>query len=195
MNAPLATLEDKTLIRLTLAGHAECFGVLMDRHLGAVKKRISAMVRNPADADDLSQEVSLKVWRHLAQYRSEASFRTWMTRVAINETFQSLRREKRRPVCLSISDFNGLAASGESPHQSLARAEVTQVVRRAVAGLDRKHRQVLILRDLEELSARDTAQFIQSTIPAVKSRLFRARLKLSTALQQSRFQTLASAET
>ena len=96
MNAPLATLEDKTLIRLTLAGHAECFGVLMDRHLGAVKKRISAMVRNPADADDLSQEVSLKVWRHLAQYRSEASFRTWMTRVAINETFQSLRREKRR---------------------------------------------------------------------------------------------------
>jgi len=193
MNSPLATLEDATLIRLTLAGQAECFAVLMDRHLGAVRKRIGAMVRNPADVDDLSQEVSLKVWRNLAQYRSEASFRTWMTRVAINETLQSHRREKRRPVCQSISDLNGLAASGESPHQALARAEGIQVVRRAVAGLARKHRQVLILRDLEQLNARDTAQSIQSSIPAVKSRLFRARLKLSEALQRSRFPRLGRA--
>jgi len=186
MSPPLATFGDNTLIKLTLAGQAECFTVLIDRHLVAVKKRIYSMVRNVTDADDILQEVLLKVWRHLATFRSESSFRTWMTQVAINEARQLYRRERSKSLCQPLRDLDAFASSGESPHQTLARAEVTQAVRSAIVGLPAKYREVLILCDLEQLSTRETAQWLKASIPATKTRLFRAPLMLLAALQSSR---------
>jgi RNA polymerase sigma-70 factor (ECF subfamily) len=186
MALPLATFEDSALIKMALAGQTECFTVLTNRHLPAVRRRIGSIVPNTTDADDLLQEVLLKVWIHLSTFRSESSFRTWMTRVAINEALQSFRRERCRPLCQSVRDLDALASHGESPHQSLSRVEVTRAIRSAVAGLPAKYSQVLILRDLEELSVRETAQCLQSSVPAVKTRLFRARLMLLTALQRTR---------
>src|SRR5580704_3070573 len=158
MTRPLARFEDSTLIKLALEGQTECFAVLMDRHLIAIRKRIASMVGNSTDAEDLLQEVLLKVWRHLSTFRSESSFRTWMTRVAINEALQSYRRERCRPLCQTAGDLAALASHGESPYQSLARTEATEAIRSAVARLPAKYRQILILRDLEELSVRETAK-------------------------------------
>jgi RNA polymerase sigma factor (sigma-70 family) len=93
MTPTLATFEDRTLMQRTLAGQSDCFAALIDRHLAAVKRRIGSMVQNPADREDLLQEVLLKVWLHLSAFRAESSFRTWITRVAINEAMQSYRRE------------------------------------------------------------------------------------------------------
>src|SRR5258706_4405970 len=186
MNPRLATFEDSTLIKLALAGQAECFTVLMDRHLVAVRKRIVSIVPNASDADDLVQEVLLKVWRHLSTFRAQSSFRTWLTRVAMNEALQSYRREQRRPFFRAPGDLDALASPAESPHQALARVEATRTVRGALARLPEKYRQVLILRDLEQLTARETARSIQSSIQAVKTRLFRARLMLFAALQRSK---------
>ena len=183
MTASIATFEDSTLIKLALAGQAECFSVLMDRHLGTVKRRIESMAPNATDLDDILQEVLLKVWRHLATFRSECSFRTWMTRVAMNEVLQSYRRKRRNPLCQALGDLDAFASRVESPHQSFARREATKTVRSAVAGLPAKYRQVLILRDIEQLTAGETAESLQSTIPAVKTRLFRARHMLSEALK------------
>jgi len=191
MAPPVATFEDSTLIKLALEGQAECFTVLVDRHLVAVRRRIRSMVRNAGDADDLLQEVLLKVWRRLSTFRSESSFRTWMTRVAMNEVFQLYRRQERGRLCQSFGDFDALPSHGESPLQTLARVEVTQVVRSAVAGLPAKYSQVLILRDLEQLSARETAQCFKSSILAVKTRLFRGRLMLLATLHQSGNRELA----
>jgi RNA polymerase sigma-70 factor (ECF subfamily) len=190
---PLATFADSTLIKLALTGQTECFAVLIDRHKSAVRRRIASMVRNQADADDLLQEALLKVWHHLPTFRSESSFRTWMTRVAINEVLQAYRREKRRPICLSPGDLDALASHNESPYQSVARLQMTRAVRRAVERLPAKYSKVLILRELEQLSTQQTAQCLQSNIPTVKSRLFRARLKLLAALQRSGVRGLASA--
>ncbi len=189
-----ATFEDSALIKLALAGQAECFTALMDRHLFAIRRRISSMVQNPADAEDVLQEVSLKVWRRLSTFRSESSFRTWMTRVAINEALQLFRQEQRRPLCQALENLESVASTDESPYQSFSRFETTRAVRRAVAELPAKHRDVLILRDLRELSARETAQSLESTVPAVKTRLFRARLMLLAAVQRSRLRGLVSAE-
>jgi len=193
MTPPLATLEDSTLIKLALAGQAECFSVLMDRHSAAVRRRIGSMVRNATDVEDLLQEVLLKVWRHLSTFRSESSFRTWIIRVAVNEVLQSYRREQRWRWSQTFGDLDVLASPYESPHQSLARAEATQAVRNAVGGLPAKYRQVLILRDLEQLSVRETAQWLRSSIPAVKTRLFRARHMLLAALCRSRVLGLGGA--
>lgn len=192
MTPPLTTFEDSALIKLALKGQEDCFTILMDRHLGTLRRRIGSMVKNPSDTDDLLQEVSLKVWRHLSTFRSESSFRTWITRVAINEVLQSYRRQRRSPVFQPLTDLEAAASAGESPHQSLARADVTRTVRNAVVGLPRKYSQVLILRDLEEVSTREAAQRLQSSIPAVKTRLLRGRLKLLAALQRSRIRELSS---
>ena len=194
MSPSLAAFEDSALIKLAQAGQTECFRVLIDRHLVAVKRRIGAMVRNTTDVDDLFQEVLFKVWRHLSTFRSESSFRTWMTRVAINEALQFYRRERCRPTCQPIGGLDAFVSQSESPHQSFARVQATQAVRNAVVILPDKYRQVLILRDLEQLSARETAQRLQSSIPAVKTRLFRARLMLLAAIERSRIRGLASAE-
>jgi RNA polymerase sigma factor (sigma-70 family) len=186
MNPLLATYEDSTLISLTLRAHNDCFAALMDRHSVAVKRRIASLVRNPADTDDLFQEVALKVWLHLSTFRSESSFRTWVTRVATNEALQSYRRQQRRPLCRPLGDHDVIASPAEPADTSLARDEAVKAVRVAIAGLPEKYRQVIILRDLEQHSTWETAQSLHSSIEAVKARLFRARLMLLAALQRSK---------
>ncbi len=185
MTTSLASFEDSVLIELALAGQSECFTVLMGRHLAAVKRCIGSMVRSASDAEDLVQEVALKVWRHLSTFRSESSFRTWLTRVAINEALQSYRRERSKPLCQTLGDLDALASHAESPHQSYVRLEMVQALHGAVAELPVKYRQVLTLRDLEELSEQETALRLQSSIPTVKSRLFRARQMLLATLRRS----------
>jgi RNA polymerase sigma-70 factor (ECF subfamily) len=190
--APFATFEDSTLIKLALAGQAESFTVLTNRHLPAVRRSVGSIVPNITDADDVIQEVLLKVWRHLSTFRLESTFRTWMTRVAVNEALQSYRRERRRSVCQALDDFETFASPIESPLLSLTRAETTQVVRNAVRELPAKYRLVLTLRDLEQLSLRETARMVQSSVPAVKTRLFRGRLMLRAAIQRFTDPTLGS---
>jgi len=192
MTQPRTPLDDNALIKMALAGETECFSVLMDRHLGALKRCIGSMVRNGTDADDLVQDALMKVWCRLSTFRSEASFRTWMTRVAINEVLQSYRRDGRRPMCQILGDLDELPSSDESPHRQFIRIEATKVVRKALAGLPKRFREVLILRDLEQLSTEETAQSLRATVPAVKTRLFRARLMLSAALQGSRVRGVPS---
>ena len=190
---PLTMREDSSLIKLALEGEPECFSALMDRHLAAIKKLIRSMVSNQADSEDLVQDVVFKVWRRLSTFRSESSFRTWMTRVAINEVLQSYRQRQRLPIYQADADLTTIASAADSPQRSFARTEDIQTVRRAVMELPSIYRRVLVLRDLEELSVRETAQRTRSTVPTVKTRLFRARRLLSVALQGRNNRELASA--
>jgi len=187
MTSPIATFEDSALIKLALAGQNECFVVLTNRYLPIVRRRIASIVRNTADVDDLLQEVLLKVWRHLSTFRSQSSFRTWITRVAINEALQSHRRQQRRPICQGFADFDTFASPNESVLQSLTRTEAALGLRKAVFELPARYRQVVILREFEQLSAEEAAEKLQSSVPAVKTRLFRGRLMLLAALQRRRY--------
>ena len=182
----LGTLDDGTLIKLALGGQVECFGLLMDRHLAAARGRIRGMARSVPDADDIMQEVQLKVWKCLGSFRSESSFRTWMTQVAINETLQFYRRSKHQSHGHDPSELASLPSANDSPFHTYARKEMAHRVRTAVEELPVKYRQVLILRDFQEHSLRETARELQVTLPAVKTRLFRARAALSKALLMPR---------
>jgi RNA polymerase sigma-70 factor, ECF subfamily len=179
---PAATPDDSALIDLVLTGHTECFGVLMDRHLALVRGRIRGMTRSVSDADDIMQEVQLKIWSRLRSYRSEASFRTWMTRVAINEALQFYRKANRVPLVHARIELAELTSPSESPLQACVRAQLTERLKAAVERLPAKHKQVVVLHNLQELSLQETAQKLQATTPAVKTRLFRAKAALSTAL-------------
>jgi RNA polymerase sigma-70 factor (ECF subfamily) len=183
MTPLLTTFEDSVLIEMALDGRADCFAILMERHLASVKRCIVSMVRDRADVDDLVQEVLLKVWRHLSTFRLEASFRTWMTRVAVNEVLQLYRRQKHSRVCQAFGDLDAFASSSESPYHSTVRAETAKTLRGAVARLPSSYRQALILRDMEQLTTSETAVSLRTTVPAVKTRLFRARYLLAASLK------------
>ena len=176
-------LDDNTLIAMIVAGETGCFAILIDRHLGALKKCIGAMIRNGTDRDDLIQDVLLRIWSRLSTFRSESSFRTWMTRVAVNEVLQRHRREKRNPLAQVGAELHRIASGDESPHRSFMRLEATAAVHNAIARIPRKYREVLILRDLEQLTTEEAAHRLREPIPTVKTRLFRARLMLSASLR------------
>jgi RNA polymerase sigma-70 factor, ECF subfamily len=184
MKPNTAQLEDSALIERTLAGQTACFNVLIDRHQAAVRKRIRSMTRSAGDEDDLVQQVLFKAWRHLASFRSEAQFRTWITQIATNEVRQLYRRQSHSPLCPALTNLDTFASKLESPQQSLERSETVETVRRAIAHLPSIYRQILVLRDLRQLSEADTAHWLRASVPMVKSRLFRARQMLLAALQR-----------
>lgn len=180
------------LIQGAIAGSTDCFSRLMDRHMPAVKRHLRFKISNDADLEDVLQEVLLKVWLHLGQFRSESSVRTWMTRVAINEARQSYRRSKRMPFCQPLDDSRDITSTSELPDQRLIRAEAAADLHRAVSQLPEKYRDVVIFRNLREISIKETAEVLQTTSAATKTRLFRALLMLSTKVQRSETRELPS---
>jgi RNA polymerase sigma-70 factor (ECF subfamily) len=176
------TLKDNNLVELALAGQTECFSVLMNRHAAAVKKYLSPLVRNRWDLDDIVQDTFMKAWVRLSTFRFEASFRTWLMSVALNEALTLYRRRKYRLSCPVIINLEAVPSKCESPHQSFARMEARSKLRIAIQKLPRKYRDVLVLRDLEQFTIRETAKRMNASIPLVKTRLSRARHMLTAAL-------------
>lgn len=185
VDAALLSVDDKALIEMTQAGHNACFEALMHRHLGAVQKRVGSMISNKAEAEDVLQEVQLKSWKHLSSFRCGSSFRTWITRIAINEALQSIRRAKTRHE-LDAVDLDRLAASTDSPERLYARQEMAGTVRSAIGRLPKTFRQILVLRELKELNVKETARELNANPLLVKTRLFRARIVLTKVLRQQR---------
>lgn len=180
----LALFSDHDLIRLTLEGETDCFTALMDRHLSAVRRCIGFMLHGNGATEDLTQEVALKAWRFLSAFRAESSFRTWLTRVAINEVRQFRRRELRASSLQEPSNPNVLASRDESPYEHFARIQKRKAVRALVNSLPATYREVVMLREFEGLSMLEIAERLRCTVPTVKSRLFRGRLMLLAGLQK-----------
>ena len=184
MTDPIARFDDRTLIKLAVAGQAECFSVLMNRHGTAVKRYIEKIVKNRSDVEDIVQDTFLKAWLSLSTFRFESNFRTWVTRVAINEVLALYRRQRCRPFCPEPANFDTFRSSCGSPDEALARSEARRTVRSAIAELPEKYREILILCELEQLSMDEAARQLKSSISLVKTRLFRARHMLSAAVNK-----------
>jgi RNA polymerase sigma factor (sigma-70 family) len=184
MISPCASLPDEVLIEMAVAGRSDCFSVLIDRHLTAVRRHLRAMVPNEPDQEDVMQEVLLKVWRHLADFRLECNLRTWMIKIAINETRQWHRRRTSRQVFQPLDDSGAIASMEDSPEKRLLRNEAGRAVESGLAALPAKYRDVLVLRYLQENTGEQTARFLGMTVPAMKTRTFRARRLLATKLRQ-----------
>jgi RNA polymerase sigma factor (sigma-70 family) len=180
----LKSLADKLLVELTLAGRQERFGALMDRHLDYARRCIVGLVPNTFDADDVTQEVQLKVWMNLSSFRFDASFRTWMVRIAINESLQ-WHRNARRLRQWDSAELDGLTTSTESAFQTYAREEAANAVRSAIHKLPSKFRQIVVLRDVVGLTTKEAAESLQSSPQFIKTRLFRGRRMLAKTLRQS----------
>lgn len=178
------TVDDKTLIEMIIAGQTESFSVLMDRYATAARRSISLIVKRTPDVDDILQNTLMKAWVNLSSFRFEASFRSWLIRVAMNEALAYHRYSRCRPSCPDRGNLDEFACKRDSPEQLLQHSEAIRTVQLAIAGLPSKYREIVKLCEIQQLTAIETARQLNSSLALVKTRRFRARHMLSAALKR-----------
>jgi len=180
------TAIDHELILRTAKGETAAFRLLVDRHAPAVLRYARALTESREDAEDIMQETFLAALRSAGRFRGEASVKTWLFVIARNSALR-LRRNASRSSDgdgASLEELGAAAGFGSEDPESLAiRAQNRRKLAGALESLRTEDREILLLRDLEGLAGQPTAEMLGLTMPAMKSRLHRARLKLAAALR------------
>lgn len=183
--------DDFALIKVVLAGDRRAFETLVRKHERRVFRVALAVLGNVEDAEDAMQDAFIKAYSHLDRFRGESRFTTWLTSIAVNEALQ--KRQARKP-SVSLDEFSevdGKPLPGRfepwtsNPEKLYGKQEIRQLVEGAIKALPPIYRETLVLRDIEEISAEEAAQVLGVTVPALKSRLLRARLMLRESLAAS----------
>jgi len=180
--------QDLQLVDRVLAGESQAFETLVRRQERRVFRTTLAVTGNPEDAEEAMQDTFLKTYQHLAEFRRDSRFSTWLTRIAVNEGLQRLRRRKPteslddpgtrddQPQPRQLEDW------GADPEQRYAVQELREMVEAAIRALPPAYRVVFVLRDVEGLTTDEAVAVLGLSIAAVKSRLLRARLMVREAL-------------
>ena len=183
--------QEAECIRRILAGEKQLFHELIRPYERGIYFFLVSLLRNEAEAEDAAQETVLKIYRNLHLFRGEAQFRTWALSIARNEGLGRLRKaENRREDSLEAlsedkaGDFTPsiLTSWREVPTEALERKELGALLRQAIEGLPEIYRNVVLLRDIEEMDVCETAAALGITESAVKVRLHRARALLQRSL-------------
>jgi RNA polymerase sigma-70 factor, ECF subfamily len=183
--------RERDLIANVQSGKHELFYELVRPYEKRVYAAALAILRNEHDAEDAAQEAMLKAFKNIRQFRAEARFSTWLIQITVNESL--MRRRRERTVQMEGIDDRrdgeeteyaprDFADWREIPSETLERKEVRQRLVAALATLDRKYREVFMLRDMEHLNIQETAEALGITASSVKTRLLRARLMLRDLL-------------
>lgn len=156
----------------------EDFEGLVKKHAGRVSNIIYQMLGSPNEVDDLSQEVFIKVFRHIKDFREEAKFSTWLYRITVNTVWDYLRKLRHRKT-IPLEDVSPIPADDRKED-----SELKQLLNTEIQKLPVKYRTVLILRDIEGLSYREISKILKCRIGTVESRLFRSRQILREQLEK-----------
>ncbi len=172
---------DQELLAAVRTGDREALGRLLERHQAAVYRFGAKMCREEEDAKDVLQETLFAAARHLPEFRGASSVSTWLYTIARSFCIKKRRTSKFAPAHLESLDAHGEAATeiadgGRGPEEDVAGRQLKAVLDEAIASLDPMYREVLVLRDVEGLSAAEVAEVMGLSIEAVKSRLHRARI-------------------
>lgn len=194
--------DEAEMIAAILAGNTELYHALIRPYEHAVYRMALSFVKNESEAEDVAQEAFLKAFRQLAEFRGRAKFSTWLISIALNEARRRLRRQstvRMESLDEPVEDGGKVSPAllrdwREIPSEALERREVRALLEEAINQLSPIYREVLVLRDIEELSVEETAVTLAISISAVKVRLHRARImlqkdlapKLKTATSQKR---------
>lgn len=179
----LSRQMDECLIESVLEGQSDAFGELVTPHLPSLTRFASMRLRNESEAEDVVQQAVLQAYCALGQFRREASFKTWLSRIAFNEVVHVCRGKAAislRP--LHETRAEKLADPSKLPDMQIQRRQEMERLHRALRGLPEKYRIVVQLRDLQELSIAATARSLSLTVATVKTRHHRARKLLLRSL-------------
>ncbi len=187
---PLQVDPEATLVALAKEGDEAAFTTLVNRYSGKIFRLAQHITQNQEDAEDVLQEAFLKAYTHLSSFAGNSKFYTWIVRIAVNESLMKLRKRKSdklvsldEPVDTGEEEVvREVAVWEQTPETKFTQTELRGILDGAVEELDPIYRAVFLLRDVEELSTEETAEALDLSVPAVKSRLLRARLQLREKL-------------
>jgi RNA polymerase sigma-70 factor (ECF subfamily) len=184
--------EELALVQAAKGGDVGAFEELVRRYDRNVFRIAQHITQNREDAEDVVQDAFLKAYRNLEGFQGQSKFYTWLVRIAVNEALMKLR--KRRPERTVSLDEDikteddslprEVADWSPNPEQQYSQAELRDILNRTIQGLPSGFRTVFVLRDVEGLSTEETAEALDLSVPAVKSRLLRARLQLRERLSR-----------
>lgn len=184
--------EETRLVEAARAGDIGAFESLVRRYDRNVFRIAQHITQNREDAEDVVQDAFLKAYQNLGQFQGQSKFYTWLVRIAVNEALMRLRR--RRPERMVSLDEDvkteedsmprEVADWSPNPEQQYSQAELKEILGKTIQGLPPSFRTVFVLRDVEGLSTEETAATLDLSVPAVKSRLLRARLQLRERLNK-----------
>jgi len=189
-SSPIEIDDEAAVVAQARLGNANAFNELLRRYERKIFRLALHITQNREDAEDVLQESFLKAYEHLDQFQGQSKFYTWIVRIAVNQALMKLRKRKSdRSVSLDDTIDTGedniireIATWDENPEQKYSREELNRILGSAVDGLTPIYRAVFVLRDIDGLSTEEAAEALELSIPAVKSRLLRARLQLREKL-------------
>jgi RNA polymerase sigma-70 factor, ECF subfamily len=186
------TGEELALVQAAQGGDISAFEQLLKRYDRNVFRIAQHITQNREDAEDVVQDAFLKAYQKLDQFQGNSKFYTWLVRIAVNEALMRLRKRKSDKT-VSMDDEveteegsmpREFADWSPNPEQQLSQAELKDLLGRTIQGLPTSFRTVFVLRDVEGMSTEETAEMLGLSVPAVKSRLLRARLQLRERLSK-----------
>ncbi|HWK49110.1 MAG TPA: RNA polymerase sigma factor [Steroidobacter sp.] len=188
-SSALTDEDDTSIARRVAGGDHVAFAGLMRRYNRRLYRLARAVLKDPAEADDVLQEVYLSAYQSLRQFRGDAALSTWLSRLVLNECSGRLRRNHcRQNVIPMVSSTNRpevdtvAAQDSELPDRAIGRAQIRDILEHKLDELPEPFRLVFVLRSVEELSVQDTALTLDIPEDTVRSRHFRARSLLREAL-------------
>ena len=173
----LEDLGDQELIERIRAGARDEFEILVRRHNQRLYRAARAIMKTDDEAEDIVQQAWLEVYRNLGQFRGDAAFTTWATRIAVNA---AINHARKRPVIAEVAD----AVADEKPDEDAERAELGKLLEESRDRLPQGNREVMVLRDVLELDTAETAQMLGLSEEAVRVRLHRARAAVAADLTE-----------
>ena len=181
--------QEATIIKQVLEGDVNAFEGLVKEYEKNVYNLARRMTGDPEDAADMAQDAFIKAYSSLSSFRGDSKFSVWLFRIVSNLCLDFLRSRKRRPtVSLSVENDEGedmefeIADESQSPETLLEQKLTREAVRRGLDSLPPEQRQILLLREIQGLSYEEIAQVLALESGTVKSRIFRARKRLSAFL-------------
>jgi RNA polymerase sigma-70 factor (ECF subfamily) len=189
--------DQSALIKRAKKGDETAFSELVKATEASVYRYLYAMVKSHEDALDLSQETYLRLWRTLGSYRGDCSPTTWILRIAKNTAIDHIRKTAKTGdvIPLTYPDKDGIETSFDlpdtdtdaNPEEALSRKQTREAVRKAILSLPEEQRDVIVLREFEDLSYEEIAARLSLEIGTVKSRLSRARHAIKDFLISGNF--------
>ena len=185
-----ALTQDQTLVEASLEGNADAFQVLVERYQRRLFAFVRHYTRNPVEVEDIVQDTFLKAYSRLDSFQQNATFSTWLYRIATNTVLDFLKRRGRSPI-QAVEDPEVTAATEGSESHGLGRPdsgmdqdEIAEVTHKVLDELPEIFRTVLVLREFEERAYQEIADILGISIGTVESRLFRARARFKQKLTQ-----------
>lgn len=193
MTQTTSVQDDRELLARAQAGDMSAFESLVSRHEEKVYGLALRMTRSEADAAEITQDTFLSAYQHLSEFRGESAFGSWVHRIAANNALMRLRRQKVLDIVsdeLAGPEFTERGSLAEAPDSDWSKRaddkvlddELGRAIQVATDALPEGYREVFLLKDVEGLSYEEISEMVGISIPAVKSRLHRARLALREAI-------------